>query len=61
MGTGIIIDSRGYIVTNNHVVADVAKIEVTLGDGSTHIAKLLTSDPKTDLALIKINVDRSLP
>lgn len=61
MGTGVIIDSRGFIVTNNHVVADVAKIEVTLGDGSNCIAKLLKSDPRTDLALIKVDVDRPLP
>ncbi len=61
MGTGIIIDPRGYVVTNLHVVQDVAKIEVTLDDGSVTFAKLLNFDPATDLALIKIDVDRSLP
>lgn len=61
MGTGVIIDPRGYIVTNNHVVADVARIEVTLGDGTTCIAKNLAADAKTDLALIKVDVDKPLP
>jgi serine protease Do len=61
MGTGVIIDRRGYIVTNYHVVDDVARIEVTLADGSTAIAKLINYDPQTDLALIKIKTDRDLP
>jgi len=61
MGTGVIIDRRGYIVTNYHVVDDVARIEVTLADGTTAIAKLLIYDPETDLALIKITTDRDLP
>ena len=61
LGTGIIIDSRGYVVTNLHVVQDVARIEVTLDDGTITYAKLLNFDPATDLALIKIEVDRSLP
>jgi len=61
MGTGVIIDPRGYIVTNLHVVEDVSRIEVTLADGSTAIAKLLNYDPETDLALIKIPASRDLP
>ena len=61
MGTGIIIDRRGYIVTNYHVVDEVAKIEVTLADGTTAIAKLINYDPETDLALIKIPTKRDLP
>ena len=61
MGTGVIIDRRGYIVTNYHVVDDVARIEVTLADGTTAIAKLINYDPVTDLALIKIKTDRDLP
>ncbi len=61
MGTGVIIDRRGYIVTNYHVVDDVARIEVTLSDGTTAIAKLINYDPVTDLALIKIKSDRDLP
>ncbi len=61
MGTGVIIDRRGYIVTNYHVVDDVARIEVTLADGTTAIAKLINYDPETDLALIKIPTKRDLP
>ncbi|MFN7733902.1 MAG: trypsin-like peptidase domain-containing protein [Pirellula sp.] len=61
MGTGVIIDPRGYIVTNLHVVEDVNRIEVTLADGSTAIAKLLNYDPETDLALIKIPTSKDLP
>jgi serine protease Do len=61
MGTGVIIDPRGYIITNLHVVEDVSRIEVTLADGSTAIAKLLNYDPETDLALIKIPTNTDLP
>ncbi len=61
MGTGVIIDRRGYIVTNYHVVDDVARIEVTMADGSSAIAKLINYDPETDLALIKIPTSRDLP
>ena len=61
MGTGVIIDRRGYIVTNYHVVDEVARIEVTLADGTTAIAKLINYDPETDLALIKIPTKRDLP
>jgi serine protease Do len=61
MGTGVIIDRRGLIITNYHVVDAVEKIEVTLADGTTAIAKLINYDPETDLAMIKINVGRDLP
>lgn len=61
MGTGVIIDRRGLIITNYHVVDAVEKIEVTLADGSTFIARLINYDPETDLAMIKINTDRDLP
>ena len=61
MGTGVIIDRRGFIVTNYHVVDEVARIEVTLADGTTAIAKLINYDPVTDLALIKIPTKRDLP
>jgi serine protease Do len=61
MGTGVVIDERGYILTNHHVVDGVRKIEVTLADKSTYIAQLVSSDPVTDLAVIKINVSRTLP
>ena len=61
MGTGVIIDRRGYIITNLHVVEDVTRIEVTLADGSNAVAKLLNYDPETDLALIKIPTTKDLP
>jgi serine protease Do len=61
MGTGVIIDRRGLIITNYHVVDSVERIEVTLADGTTAIAKLINYDPETDLAMIKIQVDWDLP
>lgn len=60
MGTGIIMDPRGYIVTNHHVVEDVAVIRVRLSDGSTHIARVVARDRENDLALMKIDAGRSL-
>jgi serine protease Do len=61
MGTGVIIDPRGYIVTNYHVVEGVKRIEVTLASGRTTTAALLSHDPRTDLAVIKIPAEASLP
>ena len=53
-GSGVIISSEGYIVTNNHVIADASEIEVTLNDHSKYTAKLVGSDPSTDIAVLKI-------
>lgn len=61
LGTGFIINAEGYIVTNNHVVEDATEIKVTLATQEEHTAKLIGRDPKTDLALLKINVSQSLP
>jgi serine protease Do len=63
MGTGVIIDERGYILTNHHVIEGVKKIEVTLSgdDRETLIATRVSHDTKTDLAIIKINAGRKLP
>ena len=61
MGTGIVIDERGYIVTNYHVVEGVGRIQVTTASGVTVIAQLVSHDAKTDLAIIKIDVDEPLP
>lgn len=55
MGTGAIIDERGYIITNHHVVDGVEQINVTLSDGKELIAKLVSHDPVSDLAIIKID------
>lgn len=61
MGTGIVIDERGYIVTNYHVVEGVGRIQVTTATGQTVVAELVSRDTKTDLAIIKIEVDEPLP
>ena len=53
-GSGVIIDARGYILTNNHVVEDASQINVTMSDGSEWDAKVIGTDPKTDLAVIKV-------
>ncbi|MCO6495066.1 MAG: Do family serine endopeptidase [Bacteroidetes bacterium] len=59
-GSGVIITADGYIATNNHVVQDADKIEVTLNDKRTYVADLVGTDPTTDLALLKIN-ENNLP
>jgi serine protease Do len=61
MGTGVIIDASGYILTNFHVVEDVRRIEVTLADGTTTSGTLIAHDDTTDLALIKIRSSQPLP
>lgn len=61
MGTGVIIDERGYIVTNQHVISGVDSLRVTLYDGSTYTAQTVNSNVKQDLALIKIEASRPLP
>lgn len=61
MGTGIIIDERGYIVTNQHVVMDTDSLRVTLKNRSTFRAELISFDPKHDLAIIKISSPTPLP
>jgi serine protease Do len=60
-GSGFIIDTDGHILTNNHVVENADKITVTLSDNSEVEAKLIGTDPKSDVALIKIDVDHDLP
>lgn len=59
-GSGFIIDPAGYIVTNNHVVKDADQITVTLTDGTEIPAKVIGTDEKTDLALLKIETDKTL-
>lgn len=61
MGTGIVIDPRGYVVTNYHVIEDVDNIRVTLHDGTVTTAELIASRPRNDLALVKINLKTELP
>lgn len=54
LGSGVIVDSKGHILTNNHVIKDVDSISVVLGDGRKADAKVIGSDPDTDLAVLKI-------
>lgn len=61
MGTGVIIDPRGYIVTNHHVVDGVREIQVTTAEGEHYVARLMARDPETDLAVIKIDTPKRLP
>lgn len=63
LGSGFIVDSAGYIVTNEHVVQRAAdlKIEVTMNDGKTYNAHYITGDRKHDLALIKIDAKADFP
>lgn len=55
LGSGVIISDDGYIVTNNHVIADAERLEVTLNDNRNFPATVVGTDPTTDLALIKID------
>jgi len=59
-GSGVIINEQGYIVTNNHVIENADDVEVTLHDNRTFKAKIIGTDPSTDLALIQINA-KELP
>ena len=60
MGSGFIIDKKGLIVTNNHVIAGASSITVILHDGTSLQAKLIGADKKTDLALLKVKTDINL-
>jgi len=60
-GSGFIIDKAGYVVTNNHVVDSSKKITVKLPDGRSFTAKLVGTDPATDVALLKITSEKPLP
>ena len=60
-GSGLIVDSDGHIVTNNHVIGDAQEIEVRLSDKTKLIAQVIGKDPDTDLALLKVTADHPLP
>lgn len=57
LGSGVIISNDGYIVTNNHVIADAERLEITLNDNRNYEAEVIGADPTTDLALLKIDAD----
>ena len=60
-GSGVIITPDGYIVTNNHVIANATTLEVTLNNNKTYAAKLIGTDAASDIALLKIEADEKLP
>lgn len=60
-GSGVIISEDGFIVTNNHVIQNASELEVTLNNNKTYTAKLVGTDSKMDIALLKIDADEKLP
>lgn len=60
-GSGLIVDSEGHIVTNNHVIGDAVEIEVRFSDKTKLIAHVVGKDPDTDLAVLKVTADHPLP
>ena len=61
LGSGFVIDPAGYIVTNNHVIADADEITVILHDDTNLKAELVGRDTKTDVAVLKVKTDKKLP
>src|SRR5690606_3876426 len=61
LGSGFVIDPSGLIVTNNHVIKDADQILVRFHDDSSLEAEVVGRDPKTDLALLKVQADKPLP
>ena len=60
-GSGVIISPDGYIISNNHVIERASNLEVTLNDNRTFTAEIIGTDPKTDIALLKIDAKEALP
>ncbi len=60
-GSGVIISQDGYIVTNNHVIQNASELEITMNDNKTYKAKLVGTDSKMDIALLKIDAEGKLP
>jgi len=60
-GSGVIISPDGYIVTNNHVIKDASKLQITLNNNKIYEAELVGTDPETDIALLKIDAKEKLP
>lgn len=60
-GSGVIISEDGYVVTNNHVIQGAAELEITLNNKKSYKAKLIGTDSKMDIALLKVDADEKLP
>ncbi len=60
-GSGVIISPDGYIVTNNHVIATASQLEITLNNNKSYDAEVIGADPDSDIALLKIDVEGTLP
>jgi serine protease Do len=60
-GSGFFISADGYVVTNNHVVENATDVKVVTNDGTEHAAKVIGTDPKTDLALVKVTDGKDFP
>mgnify|MGYP001815963024 FL=1 len=58
LGSGVIVDSKGYIVTNNHVIADADQINVVLNDGKKLEARVVGTDPDSDIAVLKVDSNK---
>ncbi|HET8726686.1 MAG TPA: Do family serine endopeptidase [Alphaproteobacteria bacterium] len=61
LGSGFVIDANGYVVTNNHVVAEADDIQIILQDDTELAAELVGRDPRTDIALLRVDADEPLP
>ncbi|MBF9232081.1 S1C family serine protease [Microvirga alba] len=61
LGSGFFISADGYVVTNNHVVENASDVQVTMDDGKVLSAKVIGTDPKTDIALLKVDGEKDLP
>ena len=59
-GSGVVVDSEGLIVTNHHVIEGARQVRINLSDGTSYDAKVLGSDPSTDLAILEVDADREL-
>jgi S1-C subfamily serine protease len=61
LGSGVIIDRDGYVVTNRHVIEGASQLAVALPAGTLHLTRVIGTDPESDIALLKIDVDGLLP
>ena len=61
MGTGVIIDERGYVVTSHHVIAGAEQVTVELADGPSFIAEVVVEDTEYDLAVLRLSAGKKLP